>query len=113
MRYIIYCDESNDKGKFYSNFYGGALLRASDREAIEKELTAVKAENNLKGEVKWTKISEYNEAAYIAFVDRIFDFLASGLIKMRIMFTQNINQVRGLEEDQVDNEFFLLYYQFL
>ena len=26
MEYIIYMDESNDKGPFYGNFYGGALV---------------------------------------------------------------------------------------
>jgi hypothetical protein len=63
MRYIIYCDESSEKGRYFSNFYGGALLRASDRQAIEQALNAVKAANHLQGEVKWTKISAYNESA--------------------------------------------------
>ncbi|WP_114954587.1 DUF3800 domain-containing protein [Sphingosinicella terrae] len=111
MRYVIYCDESDDKGRYYSNFYGGALLRASDRQAIEAELNAVKAENNLRGEAKWTKISEYNEAAYRAFADKIFEFAAAGLLKIRIMCTQNINQTRHLEYE--GSGFFKLYYQFI
>jgi hypothetical protein len=53
--YIIYCDESEDKGRFYSNFYGGALIRASDREAIELALRAAK--DGITGEAKWTKIT--------------------------------------------------------
>jgi hypothetical protein len=109
---VIYCDESDDKGRFFSNFYGGALLRASDRQAIEAELEAVKAENQLRGEAKWTKISQYNEAAYMAFVDKTFEFAAAGLLKIRIMFTQNINQVRHLEYEQGAG-FFKLYYQFI
>lgn len=113
MRYLIYCDKSDDRGRFYSNFYGGCILRASDREAIESEFNAVKAEQDLRGELKWTKISEYNENRYIAFVDKIFDFVEAGLIKFRIMFTQNINQRRDLEEYQIGNEYFLLYYQFV
>ncbi|MEI9929152.1 MAG: hypothetical protein WDM89_00935 [Rhizomicrobium sp.] len=40
MRYLIYCDESDDKGSFYSNFYGGALLKLSDQAAIEARLSA-------------------------------------------------------------------------
>jgi hypothetical protein len=36
--YIIYCDESESKGRFYSNFYGGALIKAADRERIEAAL---------------------------------------------------------------------------
>lgn len=113
MRYLIYCDESDDRGKFYSNFYGGCLLRASDRQAIEAELNAVKQEHDLRGELKWTKISEYNEARYIAFVDKVFEFIEAGLIKIRIMFTQNINQRMALQEYQIGNEYFLLYYQFI
>lgn len=87
MRYILYCDESSDKGRYYSNFYGGCLLRASDRQAIEAELLSVKLEGALLGEAKWTKISEYNELSYIKFVDAIFDFVESGQLKIRLMFT--------------------------
>lgn len=113
MRYIIYCDESDDKGRFYSNFYGGVILRASDREGIADELEAVKQDNNLKGEAKWTKISEYNEEAYRALVDKIFDFVEAGLLKFRIMFTQNIHQTRNAKNHHVENEFFVLYYHFI
>ena len=113
MRYIIYCDESDDRGRYFSNFYGGAILRASDREAIEREIKAVKLENDLRGELKWTKISAYNEAYYIKVVDKIFEFIEAGLLKMRITFTQNINRPRRLEEYQIGNEYFLLYYQFI
>ena len=112
MRYVIYCDESDDKGQFFSNFYGGALLREADRQAIEAELNAVKAEHNLNGEAKWTKISEYNEEAYRALVDKAFQFLAAGLLKIRIMFTQNINQVKHLQYEE-GAAYFKLYYQFI
>lgn len=113
MRYILYCDESTDRGRYFSNFYGGCLLRASDRQAIEAELNSVKEENALRGEVKWTKISEYNEAAYVKFADAVFDFVESGQLKIRIMFTQNINRPQNLADYQIGNEYFLLYYQFI
>ena len=113
MRYILYCDESSDKGRYFSNFYGGGLLRASDRQAIEAELDSVKKENGLKGEAKWTKISEYNEASYINFVDAVFSFVESGQLKLRIMFTQNINRPQNLADYQIGNEYFQLYYQFI
>lgn len=112
MRYVIYCDESEEKGRYFSNFYGGALLREADRLAIEAELNAVKQDGNLQGEAKWTKISEYNEAAYIALVDKTFEFLAAGLLKVRVMFTQNINQVQHLEYEE-GAAYFKLYYQFI
>jgi hypothetical protein len=60
--YIIYCDESKAKGRFCSNFYGGALIKASDRQAIEAGLKT--ATTGIIGEAKWTKIGEETEEAY-------------------------------------------------
>jgi hypothetical protein len=110
--YIIYCDESDDKGRFYSNFYGGALLLAGDRERIEKALINAKGDRK-DSEFKWTNIGPHNEALYIAFVDAFLDLVADASIKVRIMFTQNINQTKGLVEYSVDSEFFILYYHFV
>jgi hypothetical protein len=28
MQYIIYCDESEKNGKYFGNFYGGALVKS-------------------------------------------------------------------------------------
>jgi hypothetical protein len=64
-------------------------------------------------EFKWTKIGPHNEALYIAFMDALFDLVADSSIKVRIMFTQNINQKKGLVEYSVDSEYFILYYHFI
>jgi hypothetical protein len=118
MRYLIYCDESDDKGSFYSNFYGGALLKLSDQAAIEARLKAAKGHHPMTGEVyaskefKWTKVCPYMEANYIAFVQETFALVREGLLKIRIMFTQNINNTDKLDHDE-DNGFFILYYHFL
>jgi hypothetical protein len=112
MHYIIYCDESNDKGRFYSNFYGGALVRANDKDLVEARLQAAKAGTKLRGEMKWTKICEYNLADYLAVLDEVFACARDGLIKLRVMFTQNINQNSHIEYE-VENEYFMLYYQFV
>ena len=37
-QYIIYADESHRKGKYYSNFYGGALVDYCELEKISIEL---------------------------------------------------------------------------
>lgn len=112
-RYIIYCDESDPKGKFYSHFYGGALIHASKQQAIEAELQAVKDELNIfDGEMKWERITAPYALKYILFVNAIFDIIARGDMKMRIMFTQN-RWVPFLQEYQIDNEYFLLYHQFI
>ena len=113
MRYTIYCDESEHKGRFYGNFYGGAILATSDQEAITAELEACKANAGLKGEAKWTKIGPYNEASYKQLVDKIFELIGANKLKLRVMFTQNINQVAHVEEYKDNNEFYLLYYQFI
>ena len=85
MRYLIYCDESDDKGSFYSNFYGGALLKHADREMIEARLRTAKGQ--LDGhEFKWTKIGPVNEAVYISFVHAVFDLVKAGHLKIRVLF---------------------------
>ena len=90
MRYLIYCDESDDKGSFYSNFYGGALLKLSDQPAIEARLNAAKGCHPQTGEIfagkefKWTKISPYMEAYYMAFVQEVFALVREGSLKIRI-----------------------------
>lgn len=112
-RLIIFCDESVEKGAFYSHFYGGALVRADDREKLEREIQAKKDELNFHGEVKWTKITENYAEKYVALVDFIFDLIESGRIKMRIMFTQNLNVPPDFDDEKLDNQYFLLYYQFI
>jgi hypothetical protein len=110
---LVYCDESTERGRYFSNFYGGALIDASQREAIEGRLIGVKDANNLFKEIKWTKITENYVAKYISFVDAFFDEIEAGNIKIRIMFTQNLFKAIGLEDYQIDNQYYLLYYQFI
>jgi hypothetical protein len=112
-RFICYCDESDERGRFYSHFYGGALIEARNQRRLEAELQALKDQLNIfGGEMKWSKITENYADKYIAFVNGTFDIIARGEMKIRIMFTQN-RHVPYLEEHQIDNDYFLLYYQFL
>ncbi|MBO31350.1 MAG: hypothetical protein CL439_08115, partial [Acidimicrobiaceae bacterium] len=112
-RYIIFCDESDDKGRFYSNFYGGILIEASKQEAIEAELQACKdALNIFHGEMKWERITGPYAEKYIQFVNVIFDIVERGDMKIRIMFTQNRN-LPVLEDYQIGRDYFMLYYQFI
>ena len=55
--YIIYSDESDRKGKYFSNFFGGALLNASDQENITALLNLKKQELNLNNELKWERVT--------------------------------------------------------
>lgn len=110
--YYIYCDESIKNGEFFSNFYGGALVDSKNIEQINSVLNAKKNELNLNGEIKWSKMTEAYLEKYMEFIELYFSFIKNNLIKIRIMFLQNINRPRRLTEEQKNNEYFLLYYQF-
>ena len=42
MEYIIYCDESVSDGKYYTDFFGGVLVRNTHIDAIREALDAKK-----------------------------------------------------------------------
>ncbi|MCR9257006.1 MAG: hypothetical protein NXI16_13045 [Alphaproteobacteria bacterium] len=112
-RYVIFCDESSKKGALFSNFYGGVLLKAEDRELIEHLLKEKKEELNFFKELKWTKITEQYEEKYIEFIQFYFSFIRTNRLRVRIMFTQNIHTKPTLTEEQIENQYFLLYYQMI
>ncbi|WP_193194308.1 DUF3800 domain-containing protein [Nostoc sp. MG11] len=89
--YIFYCDESIDKGRFFSHFYGGALVRSQDLREVQKALIAKKNDLNLYNEVKWSKLTDQYLYKYIYLMEAFFDFIEADIIKIRIMFTQNCN----------------------
>ena len=41
---MIYCDESDNRGKYFSHFYGGAAVNANKRERIKGPLNAAYTE---------------------------------------------------------------------
>lgn len=109
----IYCDESSFRGRFFSNFYGGVLIESRHLENVRRVISQKKADLNLFGEVKWTKIAENYSDKYIDLIDTFFDLVEQGKIKVRIMFTQNMFVPTGLTRAHEENKYFLLYYQFL
>ncbi|WP_162263112.1 DUF3800 domain-containing protein [Legionella birminghamensis] len=110
---IIYCDESNISGRFFSHFYGGALVNSKDLEYVNERLIQKKMQLNLHGEIKWSKITENYLNKYIEFINLLFELIANGHIKIRIMFTQNRHIAQKLSEYHREHEYFLLYYQFI
>lgn len=112
MEYFIWCDESVKKGRYFSNFYGGVLIKSKDLKYVQKKLTEAREIQGLFNEIKWQKVTEHYLEKYKAVMDTFFDLLEEGKIKMRIMFTQNSNKPLNLSEEQTQDEFFLLYYQF-
>ena len=113
ITYRIYADESVSNGKYYSNFYGGALAKVTDIQDIEKALNNKKEELNLYGEIKWIKVTENYLDKYIEMINLFFSFIKEGKIKVRIMFAQNAYVSDGLTKEQTDNEYSILYYYFL
>lgn len=109
----IYCDESDISGKHFGNFYGGLLVDAGRQVDVEARLKATCARLQLNDEVKWQKISTAYADKYIALVDELFDIVAEGDIKLRVMFTQNYFSPRRLSREQGEDAFFILYYQFI
>ncbi len=113
MEYHIWCDESVFKGEYFSNFYGGALASSAHVSEIVSTLNETKAKLNLHGEVKWVKVTDNYLDKYKELMSCFFRFMRDGKLKTRIFFKQNCFQPRGLSREQVDNEFFMMYYQFV
>lgn len=113
MEYIVYCDESIQDGKYYSNFYGGALVKSVDLNYVQNALNSATQKLNLNREIKWSKVTANYLDKYIDLMDIFMNLVAEERIKTRIMFTQNCNEANGLEREHHDNRYFLLYYQFI
>jgi hypothetical protein len=111
--YFLYCDESVENGKYYSDFYGGALVESTYYNEIIEKLETKKKGLNLFKEVKWNKVSSNYLEKYKDLIDVYFEFIKEKKIKIRIMFRQSAYQAINLTDDQKDNGFFLLYYQFI
>jgi hypothetical protein len=111
--YIIFCDESEVSGRFYSNFYGGAIVGSSHYDRVTERLNAEKTRLNLLGEVKWSKVSEPYLGKYQDLMQKFFEEIRSGHVKLRIMFRQNVHEAKGLTQEQIEGSYFRLYYQFI
>lgn len=113
MEYIIYCDESDSEGAYYSDFFGGLLIRSTDLVEVTTSLENKKKELNLDKELKWQRITSNYEQKYIDFITHFFEFVQAGKVKVRIMFRQNSNSPPRYSPEQNENKYFLLYYQFI
>lgn len=111
--YYIWCDESDKEGPFYSNFYGGILIRSMDLPIVLNRMESKMAELGITEEVKWQKVNKFVFDKYKSLVDFIFDLLEEDLIKIRIFFRHNQYVPSYLTKDQMREEYSLLYYQFI
>ena len=111
--YILFCDESVKSGEYFSNFYGGLLVGASQYQATTDRLNTLKASLNLFREVKWNKVTSEYLTKYQTLVNGFFDEIEAGRLKVRIMFRQNAEKPVGLTPRQRELTYWLLYYQFV
>lgn len=111
--YILFCDESELKGRYFSNFYGGVMVGSSQYERVTSLLNEEKNRLNLLGEVKWSKVTRPYLTKYQELMQAFFKEVAAGHLRVRIMFRQNAHVPVGLTQDQLDGSYFRLYYQFI
>lgn len=111
--YILFCDESDKKGEFYSNFYGGVMVGLSHYDRIKKRLEDKKEGLGFKNELKWQKVTDRYLDRYQAFIHAFFDEVRAGNLKVRIMFRQNTHTRRFDDPEDKALEYFKLYYQFI
>lgn len=111
--FFIWCDESDSRGKFYSNFYGGVLVESQHIYQVQRTLTRVCRELHFYDEIKWHKVSKHYVDKYMQLMDAFFQLIGTGKIKLRIMFTQNSFDYTGLIDEHKSDEFLILYYHFI
>lgn len=111
--YFIWCDESDSKGRYYSNFYGGVLVESHHLSEVQKILGQVCRKLHFFDEIKWHKVSQHYVEKYSKAMDAFFKLIGSGKIKLRIMFTQNAFIATRLTDRHKNDEFFILYYHFI
>ena len=111
--FVIYTDESDEKGAYFSNFYGGALVTSDHVDDVRERLITRKSTLGLTSELKWNNINMGNYERYKYFLDEFFNIVEKDRIKVRIMFTQNTVIPKGLTKDHIEQKYFILYYQFI
>ena len=84
--YFIYCDESIEKGQFYSDFYGGLLVNSDDFEEVVYTLQKKMNDLNLFNEVKWIKTTENYLEKYKSLIDTFFFIMHFGSYICRMMY---------------------------
>lgn len=110
---VLYTDESVKQGRYYSNFYGGALVRSGDIDDVRRILHDAADAAGFGGEVKWQKVTEPYLNRYKMLMDGFFELVAEDRVKVRIMFTQRRWIPTNLTPKHQEQEYHILYYQFL
>lgn len=111
--YTIICDESDRKGRYYGNFYGGVIVGSKAYHKVIDALESKKSALGLLHELKWQRVSESLVERYCDFIHTVFDQVRAGHIRFRIMFRQKANVPPPPVAGDFEAEYFKLYYQFI
>lgn len=111
--YVLFCDESDRRGPFYSNFYGGVRVPASQLRTVELALMEQRRALGLTSEIKWEKVGPGVVERYELFIAAFFNQIVARRVVARVMFTHNARAPVGLTPEQMGDSYYLLYYQFL
>ena len=109
----IWLDESDKKGQYFSNFYGGILINSKYYDEINVRLTQLLIETGIDEEIKWQKVNAFTFEKYKSIIDFTFELLYTGKAKIRIFFRNNQYKPQYLTHEQKENEFTILYYEFI
>lgn len=104
---------SDSASPFHRPDDAGFLVRNTDIDKIRETLDAKKQEFNIKGEIKWIKVTENYLDKYKQMMDLFFSFIKENRLKVRIMFRETSQIPSNLRPEQVHNRYSLLYYQFV
>ncbi len=116
MDFEVYCDESGlealtRKDAHLYTGIGGVWIPADFRDTLKKEITKIKLKHNIKGELKWQKLSP----AYFQLYKDVVDFyLNSDSIRFRVVIIESdkVDNIRFNNED-AELGFYKFYYQLL
>jgi hypothetical protein len=116
MNFEVYCDESGLEAltrKDAHNFtaIGGIWMPAEFRANFKTDINAIKGKHNVKGELKWQKVSPAYLDLYIDVINYFFD---KPELRFRVIIIESktVDNIRFNEKD-AELGFYKFYYQLL
>ena len=116
MDFEVYCDESGlealtrkDAHKYVG--IGGVWIPAEHRHIFKEEFKKIKDKHNVKGELKWKKVSP---AYFNLYRDVIDYFFNAGFIRFRVILIEadKVDNIK-FNNDDAELGFYKFYYQLL
>lgn len=116
MNFEVYCDESGlealtrkDAHKFTA--IGGIWMPAEFRDSFKASMIAIKEKQNIKGELKWQKISPAYLELYQEVINYFFD---TPELRFRVIMVESktVDNIRFNDKD-AELGFYKFYYQLL